>query len=213
MKENRIAGYMALTTFCTFVCCAAAAYLLLVNAVNFFSIFEELLRPAVNVLAVIVVLRHFIVFYRLRLENARLWAKIAGSLLFPALLLALLYVYAELCRFTAVNCGLWHEMIPFTKFLTQQAMGSQIRWQDWILPSAALAALEGLYLFVYATPFGRRIIMPAWSLPDLSPFLADESELLRDADRMPEDVSGKPKKTVVLQLVRDESATGGDDDK
>lgn len=217
MKTKRISLYMAFTTLCTFACCLLAAFLLFENAVHNGYWLDDVLRPLVPLLAAIVLLRHFIVLYRLRLENKRLWLKLVGILLFPMLLLAILYEYSALFNYTKVNCGLWNRAISFAYFLKQDTLGSHIAWQDWILPSAALLIVEGLYLFSYEAKTGRKVILPTWALLYSSPFEGDKIDIFNINSLIAYSEEEAPKKTVVLKFKKKEAdradeAKNGDSD-
>ena len=147
MEEKRIASYMSVSTLCAVLCCAAAAYLLFQNAVNSGSMYENMLRPAISLLAAFVLFRHFAVRYRLRIRNKPLWVKLTAAFLYSALLAAVLTAFSALCVFMIVNRALWDDPIPYTVFLRKELTAWPLRSFNWNAP-VVLLAVEGLYVFI-----------------------------------------------------------------
>lgn len=211
MNDKRIASYMAITTVCAVLCCAAAAFPLFENAAFGCSLYEDMLRPVTSLLAAVVLFRLFAVRYRLRLRNWSLWAKLTAASVYPVFLTSLLTAFSALCMFTAVNKSFWDDPIPYTVFLRKELSMWFSHSKDWSVPAALLAA-EGLYIFVHESRIGRTHILPALSLCFTSPFREEACDP-QDDDAAGETVCGK--KTTILQFVREADAqtyTAGTDD-
>ena len=212
MKEKRIASYMSVNTVCAVLCCAAAAYLLLEIAVDGGSLYEDLLRPAISLLAAFVLFRHFVVRYRLRLRSKPLWVKLTAAILYSAFLAAVLTAFSALCVFMIVNRALWDDPVPYAVFLRKELTAWPLRSFNWNAP-AVLLAVEGLYVFVCESKLGQRDIRPVLSLFFTSPFPEQDFDPW-DCDTE-EGGTAAGKKTTILPFTRNgaaQSESAGTDD-
>lgn len=212
MEEKRIASYMSVSTLCAVLCCAAAAYLLFQNAVNSGSMYENMLRPAISLLAAFVLFRHFAVRYRLRIRNKPLWVKLTAAFLYSALLAAVLTAFSALCVFMIVNRALWDDPIPYTVFLRKELTARPLRSFNWNAP-VVLLAVEGLYVFLCESKIGQRDIRPVLSIFFTSPFPEQDYDPW-DCDTE-EGGTAAGKKTAILPFTRNgaaQSESAGTDD-